>query len=103
MAKLQSWSTIIILFLIWQHNIVTVQPDDGQYEQKLGLEDDGVTLRSTPTRDGCLRFAAGTSFKVALFADLHFGEDAWTDWGPKQDFNSVKVMSTVIDVERPGL
>lgn len=56
--------------------------------------------------DGYLRLAGGgegSSFKVALFADLHFGENAWTDWGPKQDLNSIKVMSKVLDLERPGL
>ncbi|KAI3412525.1 WD_REPEATS_REGION domain-containing protein, partial [Psidium guajava] len=40
-------------------------------------------------------------FKIALFADLHFGEDAWTDWGPRQDAKSVCVMSTVLDDEVP--
>ncbi|KAH9679609.1 putative inactive purple acid phosphatase 16 [Citrus sinensis] len=45
--------------------------------------------------------AAGGPFKISLFADLHFGENAWTDWGPLQDFNSVKVMSTVLDHETP--
>ncbi|XP_022882859.1 probable inactive purple acid phosphatase 16 [Olea europaea var. sylvestris] len=43
----------------------------------------------------------GSPFKIALFADLHFGEDAWMDWGPIQDVNSVKVMSTVLDKEKP--
>ncbi|XP_050230553.1 probable inactive purple acid phosphatase 16 [Mercurialis annua] len=42
-----------------------------------------------------------TTFKIALFADLHFGEDGWTDWGPQQDINSIKVMSTVLDHESP--
>ncbi|GMJ13246.1 purple acid phosphatase 16 [Hibiscus trionum] len=40
-------------------------------------------------------------FKIAIFADLHFGEDAWTDWGPEQDLNSIKVMSSVLDNETP--
>lgn len=43
-----------------------------------------------------------SSFKIALFADLHFGEDAWTNWGPRQDVKSIKVMSTVLDQENPG-
>ncbi|KAK9922165.1 hypothetical protein M0R45_030645 [Rubus argutus] len=43
----------------------------------------------------------GQPFRIALFADLHFGEDAWTDWGPLQDVNSVRVMSTVLDAETP--
>ncbi|EPS59164.1 hypothetical protein M569_15645, partial [Genlisea aurea] len=41
------------------------------------------------------------SFKVALFADLHFGEDSWTEWGPMQDLNSLRVMSNVLDLEQP--
>ncbi|KAF8043911.1 hypothetical protein BT93_A2023 [Corymbia citriodora subsp. variegata] len=43
----------------------------------------------------------GLPFKIALFADLHFGENAWTDWGPRQDVSSVNVMSTVLDDETP--
>jgi hypothetical protein len=39
---------------------------------------------------------------VALFADLHYGEDAWTDWGPAQDAASDRVMAAVLDVENPG-
>ncbi|KAF4373650.1 hypothetical protein F8388_025344 [Cannabis sativa] len=41
------------------------------------------------------------AFKIALFADLHFGENAWSDWGPKQDENSIRVMSNVLDYETP--
>ncbi|XP_074557835.1 putative inactive purple acid phosphatase 16 isoform X2 [Curcuma longa] len=49
-----------------------------------------------------LRFSAdGSPFKIALFADLHYGENAWTDWGPAQDDNSDRVMSAVIDAEDP--
>jgi hypothetical protein len=43
-----------------------------------------------------------SGFKIALFADLHYGENAWTDWGPAQDVNSDHVMSTVLDSENPG-
>ncbi|KAI7743185.1 hypothetical protein M8C21_004535 [Ambrosia artemisiifolia] len=91
-----SWCTITFLFFIFQ-NFVTVCPEHG-------LADDDVILQHKSITDGYLRFngdSEGSSFKVALFADLHFGEDAWTDWGPQQDLNSVKVMSTVLDVERP--
>ncbi|CAN6444150.1 unnamed protein product [Victoria cruziana] len=48
-----------------------------------------------------LRFAKSSTFKIALFADLHFGENAWTDWGPFQDTNSQAVMSAVLDREKP--
>ncbi|CAD5190430.1 unnamed protein product [Musa acuminata subsp. malaccensis] len=48
-----------------------------------------------------LRFSADSAFKIALFADLHYGENAWTDWGPAQDDNSDRVMSAVLDTEIP--
>ncbi|KAJ4972423.1 hypothetical protein NE237_005522 [Protea cynaroides] len=48
-----------------------------------------------------LQFSSSSSFKIALFADLHFGENAWTNWGPWQDINSLRVMSTILDLERP--
>ncbi|CAD6228269.1 unnamed protein product [Miscanthus lutarioriparius] len=48
-----------------------------------------------------LRFGPGGVFKVALFVDLHYGEDAWTDWGPAQDAASDRVMAAVLDAENP--
>ncbi|XVE95873.1 hypothetical protein REPUB_Repub02eG0171900 [Reevesia pubescens] len=48
-----------------------------------------------------IRTRADAPFKMALFADLHFGENAWTGWGPQQDVNSIKVMSSVLDSETP--
>ncbi|XP_019166381.1 PREDICTED: probable inactive purple acid phosphatase 16 isoform X2 [Ipomoea nil] len=58
-----------------------------------------IPLRTEP--EDSLHVPPGSPFKIALFADLHFGEDAWTDWGPRQDINLVKVMSTVLDQELP--
>ncbi|GMH18695.1 hypothetical protein Nepgr_020536 [Nepenthes gracilis] len=58
-----------------------------------------VALRMPPAKH--LQVEPGASFKIALFADLHFGENAWTDWGPQQDVNSIKVMSFVLDKENP--
>ncbi|KAK4404816.1 putative inactive purple acid phosphatase 16 [Sesamum angolense] len=58
-----------------------------------------VPLRTTP--EGNLRMRDGAPFKIALFADLHFGEDAWTEWGPRQDVNSVGVMAAVLEKEQP--
>lgn len=48
-----------------------------------------------------LQVQKGLPFKIALFADLHFGEDAWTNWGPLQDVHSTKVMSSILDQEKP--
>ncbi|KAL9232605.1 hypothetical protein vseg_007699 [Gypsophila vaccaria] len=45
----------------------------------------------------------GTPFRIVLFADLHFGEDAWTSWGALQDVQSMHVMSFILDHEKPDL
>ena len=73
--------------------------------------DDGFFLRRSTLSDGGgmnmnnknLQMRSGKPFKIGLFADLHFGENAWTDWGPLQDMNSIEVMSTVLDLEKPGM
>lgn len=44
-----------------------------------------------------------TTFKIALFADLHYGEAQDQTWGPAQDINSSRVMSHVLDAEHPNL
>lgn len=49
-----------------------------------------------------LQFSAA-GFKIAPFADLHFGEAAWEEWGPAQDRNSTRVMSHVLGAENPDL
>jgi hypothetical protein len=45
---------------------------------------------------------SGSGFKIALFTDLLYGENAWTDWGPAQNVNSDGIMSAVLDSEKPG-
>ncbi|KAL0900487.1 hypothetical protein Bca101_084448 [Brassica carinata] len=60
-----------------------------------------LSIPSTTTARTSLRVREGSPFKIAIFADLHFGEDSWTDWGPRQDAKSVNVMSTVLDAETP--
>lgn len=96
-------STVFLICLIFRL-ILTVQshnspPAEREIRRKISLQTpplppgDSSTLHLRPD---------GSSFKIALFADLHFGENSWTDWGPRQDVNSVKVMSTVLDEEHPG-
>lgn len=69
--------------------ISSVRPDDPR-----------LNFRGAPPGN-IIRVRECSPFKIALFADLHFGEDAWTDWGPRQDVNSARVMSTVLDNEGP--
>ncbi|XWS59068.1 hypothetical protein CRYUN_Cryun08bG0090500 [Craigia yunnanensis] len=83
------------LSFLFQAIVLTVESSNHQHEQP---HQTGV-LRTTP--ENLIRTRAGAPLKIALFADLHFGEDAWTDWGPQQDVNSIKVMSSVLDSETP--
>ncbi|KAI2641484.1 Metallo-dependent phosphatase [Hypomontagnella submonticulosa] len=52
---------------------------------------------------GPLTFKADGTFQISVFEDLHFGENAWDQWGPQQDINSVKVINKILDKESPGL
>ncbi|KAK5989196.1 putative inactive purple acid phosphatase 16 [Cladobotryum mycophilum] len=52
---------------------------------------------------GPLMFNDDGTFQVSIFEDLHFGENAWDQWGPQQDINTVKVINKVLDSESPGL
>ncbi|PRP79923.1 metallophosphoesterase domain-containing protein [Planoprotostelium fungivorum] len=47
-----------------------------------------------------LRFRRDGTFKIAQFSDLHFGEAEETDWGPKQDEDSLRY---ILDKEKPDL
>jgi predicted MPP superfamily phosphohydrolase len=63
------------------------------------------------SEDGNLRFRSivndqGRSvlrFKILQLADLHFGENPWTDWGPAQDRRSSIAIQSYIRDENPDL
>ncbi|PQQ13001.1 putative inactive purple acid phosphatase 16 [Prunus yedoensis var. nudiflora] len=59
-----------------------------------------ISTVALPTKD-YHQLRPGAPFKIALFADLHFGEAESTDWGPLQDVNSTRVMCSVLDDENP--
>ncbi|XP_006297876.2 probable inactive purple acid phosphatase 16 [Capsella rubella] len=59
------------------------------------------TTTAAASSSSNLRVREGSPFKMAIFADLHFGEDSWTHWGPLQDLNSVNLMSALLDSETP--
>ncbi|KAF7547522.1 hypothetical protein G7Z17_g7689 [Cylindrodendrum hubeiense] len=50
-----------------------------------------------------LKFKADGTFQLSIFEDLHFGENAWDQWGPQQDINSVQVINKVLDFDTPDL
>ncbi|KAK5662639.1 hypothetical protein OQA88_8554 [Cercophora sp. LCS_1] len=55
--------------------------------------------RASPNRFGPLKFTPSGTFQISIFSDLHFGENAWTSWGPQQDLNSVKVIESILSSE----
>jgi hypothetical protein len=80
------------------HHLERIRPDAAGLAAAAAFFAAALALRSPAP----LRFALGGRFKVALFADLHYGENAWTDWVPAQDAASNRVMATVLDAEKPG-
>ncbi|KAI6790582.1 Metallo-dependent phosphatase [Hortaea werneckii] len=50
-----------------------------------------------------LRFNSDGTFQISIFEDLHFGENAWEQWGPQQDVKTAAVMNAVLDAESPQL
>lgn len=58
------------------------------------------TNSSNPQRPK-VRFNVRGQLKIAMFSDLHYGENAWVDWGPAQDIASTRVMRSVLDDEAP--
>lgn len=81
---------------------------------------DGVrnTCRATCPNDSCgppvrppLRFRRVVNsqgrnvlkFKILQLADLHYGENSWTDWGPDQDRRSSIAIQSYIRNESPDL
>ncbi|PCH45020.1 Metallo-dependent phosphatase [Wolfiporia cocos MD-104 SS10] len=46
-------------------------------------------------------FREDGTFKITVFADLHYGENPWDAWGPEQDVNSTKLMRIVLAEEKP--
>ncbi|KID95346.1 Metallophosphoesterase, partial [Metarhizium majus ARSEF 297] len=61
------------------------------------------TLNNSSRCSRRLSFNQDGTFQISIFEDLHFGENAWDQWGPQQDINSVKVMEAVLDSETPDL
>ncbi|KAK1996704.1 calcineurin-like phosphoesterase [Colletotrichum falcatum] len=58
---------------------------------------------SSSKASGPLTFGNDGTFKISVFEDLHFGENAWEAWGPAADIKTVKVMNKVLDDARPDL
>ena len=46
---------------------------------------------------------ANGTFKIAMFADMHYGEGEAEAWGPAQDANSTRVQNAVLQSELNGL
>lgn len=80
-------ATILFFLIIHIHSVSNQTPSEE--------DEDPPELRA-------LQISSSASFKIAVFADLHYGEAEWIDWGPLQDANSDMVMSTILDKETPG-
>ncbi|KAL0944679.1 calcineurin-like phosphoesterase [Colletotrichum truncatum] len=61
-----------------------------------------LVSRQNDKASGPLHLNGNGEFKIAIFEDLHFGEDAWS-FGPGQDKKTVKVISDILDGAKPDL
>ena len=78
------------------------RPHDQERNEQRLLQDQNHenTLDPYPSKPR-LTFKPDGTFKLTVFSDLHFGENPWDDWGPKQDVNSLGLMDTVLADEKP--
>ncbi|KAG9444993.1 hypothetical protein H6P81_016333 [Aristolochia fimbriata] len=91
--SVQSWvSPEVVFCLLYVYLFLVFETHGDSRPMSILRSSSEETLRFSPD---------SSSFKIALFADLHYGENAWTDWGPWQDLNSDGVMSTVLETETP--
>ncbi|OHE94071.1 calcineurin-like phosphoesterase [Colletotrichum orchidophilum] len=69
-----------------------------------GLSQQSPTLhRRDDKASGPLSFSKDGNFKISIFEDLHFGEDAWETWGPAADKKTVGVITKILDDAKPDL
>lgn len=99
-------STFLVIHLLFHHTLVIIVINGSQVSGDLtvsNIQQIPEILLSPPSisSEKKKKSSLASTFKIALFADLHYGENAWTDWGPQQDVNSGKVMSTILDQEVP--
>ncbi|XP_062115200.1 probable inactive purple acid phosphatase 16 [Humulus lupulus] len=105
MTKLRTLSIIIFSYTclsLYFQLISTVRFNDGASRHDHHRPQTVVSsssLRTKPEKTVVLE--AGGAFKIALFADLHFGENSWSDWAPLQDVASIEVMSNILGYENP--
>jgi len=50
-----------------------------------------------------LRFDENSRFKIVQLADLHLGEDPYTDWAPRADQWTLAVIRRILRLENPDL
>lgn len=59
-----------------------------------------IDLDPYPTKPK-LTFNSQGHFKITVFSDQHYGENAWDVWGPEQDANSTELTNEVLPSEKP--
>ncbi|KAF6825664.1 calcineurin-like phosphoesterase [Colletotrichum plurivorum] len=67
----------------------------------LSLQAPTLESRADDRATSSLRFNSNGEFKLAIFEDLHFGENAWEAWGPANDKKTVQIMGDILDGAKP--
>lgn len=48
-----------------------------------------------------ITFKQDGTFKLMIFADIHYGENPWDTWGPQQDVDTSLLMGIALTIEKP--
>lgn len=48
-----------------------------------------------------ITFRQDGSFRLLVFADIHYGENPWDAWGPQQDIDTSHLMRAALAIEQP--
>ncbi|KAK1531625.1 calcineurin-like phosphoesterase [Colletotrichum paranaense] len=68
-----------------------------------GLSRQSPMLHRRDKASDPLSFSKDGNFKISIFEDLHFGENAWEAFGPAADKKTVGVITKVLDDANPDL
>ena len=91
-------STLLIFAIMREHIFSALASNTGYSTASIPPGSTGSSGTPSP-----LTFSHDSTFKISIFEDLHFGEAEDTDWGPRQDQMTLKVMRNVLKTEGPQL
>lgn len=101
-ATIATISTLLLIAIMREHLLWALTSLTG-YSAASFPSSAAATVSPLDSDRSPLTFSEDGTFKISILEDLHFGEAEDLDWGPRQDDMTLKVMTTVLGVEKPQL